>query len=56
MAGYTISVYSQEQGHDVLGDRIKVSHCKSIVGDVRDMADVKEIIIAGKFDSEKISE
>ena len=52
MAGHTISIYLQEQGHDVLGfDRIKVSHCKSIIGDARDLAGVKEIIISGKFDS-----
>ncbi len=52
MAGHTISTYLQEQGHDVLGfDRTKVLHCKSIVGDARDLIGIRKIIIDGKFDS-----
>lgn len=52
MAGHTISMYLQEQGHDVLGfDKIKVSHCKSLVGDARDLSTIKELIKNGEFDA-----
>lgn len=52
MAGHTISTYLAEQGHDVSGfDRQKVSHCKSVEGDARDILFIKNLIIDGKFDS-----
>lgn len=52
MAGHTISLYLNEQGHDVTGfDRNKVSHCKSIIGDARNTESIKAIITNGKFDS-----
>jgi dTDP-4-dehydrorhamnose reductase len=52
MAGHTISIYLQEQGHYVLGfDRIKVSHCESVIGDAKNLTVVKEIITNGKFDT-----
>ncbi len=52
MAGHTISLYLQEQGHDVLGfDRSKSNLVKSVAGDARDSKTLKEIIDAGKFDT-----
>jgi dTDP-4-dehydrorhamnose reductase len=52
MAGHTISMYLQEQGHDVLGfDKTKVSHCKSVEGDARDQSSIAELIRDGEFDS-----
>lgn len=52
MAGHTISLYLQEQGHDVFGfDRQKSSLVKSIAGDARDSKALEEIINAGKFDT-----
>lgn len=52
MAGYTISLYLTEQGHEVVAfDLKKVGHCKSIVGDARDIETVREIMNAGKFDA-----
>lgn len=52
MAGHTISLYLQEQGHQVLGfDQKKVSHCESVVGDARDTAYLKKLISEGRFDS-----
>ncbi len=52
MAGHTISLYLQEQGHDVLGfDRSKSNLGKSVAGDARDSKTLKEIIDAGKFDT-----
>lgn len=52
MAGHTISMYLQEQGHDVLGfDQKKVAHCESVVGDARDTGFLRKLIKEGKFDS-----
>lgn len=52
MAGHMISIYLLEKGHDVMGfDRTNTTHCKSIIGDARDTALIKKIIIDGKFDS-----
>ena len=52
MAGHMISVYLQEQGHDVLGfDRHSSKYVRNIVGDARDTGFVKQIIDEGKFDS-----
>lgn len=52
MAGHTISLYLQEQGHDIFGfDRQKSSIVKSIAGDARDSKTLTEIIENGKFDT-----
>lgn len=52
MAGHTISLYLQEQGHEVLGfDRQKSNLVQSVAGDARDSKTLKEIINAGKFDT-----
>lgn len=52
MAGHTISLYLEENGHDVTGFGLnKVSHCKSIVGDARNTEDIKKIIREGMYDS-----
>ena len=52
MAGHMISMYLIEQGHEVLGfDRRKVGHCKSIVGDARDLVSVRGLVRSGRFDS-----
>jgi dTDP-4-dehydrorhamnose reductase len=52
MAGHTISLYLQEQGHIVLGfDRTESHYIKSICGDARDTDTLKDIILNGKFDS-----
>lgn len=52
MAGHTISLYLQEQGHDVFGfDRSKSNLVKSVAGDARDSKTLIEIIDASKFDT-----
>ncbi len=52
MAGHTISMYLNEQGHDVTGfDMNPVKHCKSIVGNARDTERIREIITEGQYDS-----
>lgn len=53
MAGHTISLYLQEQGHDVLGfDRVKSNLLnKSIAGDAFDTKSLEDIIQNGKFDT-----
>ena len=52
MAGHMISVYLQEQGHDVLGfDRHSSKYVRNVVGYARDTGFVKQIIDEGKFDS-----
>ena len=52
MAGHTIAMYLTEQGHDVIGfDRTKTGSCKVIIGDARDTATLRQIIIDGKYDS-----
>lgn len=52
MAGHTISLYLQEQGHEVLGfDRMKSNLVKSVAGDARDTATLAQIIKVGKFDT-----
>lgn len=52
MAGHTISLYLQEQGHEVVGFAKKKSkYVKSVVGDARDLSLLSEIINVGKFDS-----
>ncbi|MEF9987162.1 MAG: sugar nucleotide-binding protein [Bacteroidales bacterium] len=52
MAGHIVSLYLQEQGHEVFGfDRMESRYVKSISGDARDTAKLKEVIVNGKFDS-----
>ncbi|MDA8739020.1 sugar nucleotide-binding protein [Luminiphilus sp.] len=52
MAGYTISHYLNEKGHDVTGfSRRKIRHCKSIEGDATDTELVANLIKKGQFDS-----
>jgi dTDP-4-dehydrorhamnose reductase len=52
MAGHTISLYLQEQGHDVFGfDRVASKYIKSVAGDARDTESIKTLIKEGKYDS-----
>lgn len=52
MAGHTISLYLQEQGHDVFGfDRTTSKYIKSVAGDARNTESIKKLITDGKYDS-----
>lgn len=52
MAGHTISLYLQEQGHDVLGfDRTESKYVKSIAGNAFDTEMLRKIIKEGNFDT-----
>ena len=52
MAGHMISIYLQEQGHDVIGFARRESKIvKTITGDVTDFGSLTDIIKNGKFDS-----
>lgn len=53
MAGHTISLYLQEQGHEVLGfDRRKSNYLNhSIAGDAFDTQFLHDVIVKGDFDS-----
>lgn len=53
MAGHQISLYLQEQGHDVTGFALEKSNLlnKSIAGDATDFSSLKQIIQSGKYDS-----
>ena len=53
MAGHTISMYLQEQGHDVTGfDRNKsVILNKSVAGNAFDTDSLKEMIVKGNYDT-----
>jgi dTDP-4-dehydrorhamnose reductase len=52
MAGYTISHYLHEKGHDVTGfARKKLSHCKYIEGDAKNTKLITNLIKNGQFDS-----
>lgn len=53
MAGHQISLYLQEQGHDVTGFALEKSSLldKSIAGDATDFPRLKDIIRSGKYDS-----
>lgn len=53
MAGHQISLYLQEQGHDVTGFALEKSKLldKSIEGDAADFPILKEIIRTGKYDT-----
>lgn len=51
MAGHTISIYLKEQGYDVTGfARKEAEFVKTIVGDVRNLGFVQEVIEKGNFD------
>lgn len=50
MAGHLISIYLQEQGHDIVGFARKESpFVKTIVGDAKDIDSVKKVIEEGQF-------
>lgn len=52
MAGHTISLYLNEQGHDVEGyARKKSKYIKTIVGDVKNYSFLQEVIKDGNYDS-----
>ena len=52
MAGHTISLYLQEQGHDLFGfGKSKSQFIESVVGDAHDTEFLKKIIAEGKYDS-----
>lgn len=53
MAGHQISLYLQEQGHDVTGFALEKSKIldKSIAGDATDFPALKQIIQNGKYDT-----
>ena len=53
MAGHQISLYLQEQGHDVTGFALEKSSLldKSIAGDATDFPVLREIIQSGHYDS-----
>lgn len=52
MAGHTISLYLQENGHDVFGfDRVESKYIKSVSGDARNIDFIRTLIKEGKFDS-----
>lgn len=53
MAGHQISLYLQEQGHDVTGFALEKSKLldKSIAGDATDFTALKQVIQSGKYDS-----
>lgn len=51
MAGHIISLYFQEQGHDVTGfTRRPISFCKNLIGDAMNPADIKSAILSDDFD------
>lgn len=51
MAGHTISIYLQEQGHDVTGYcRKPVTFVRSVSGDAKDTEKLKKLITEEKFD------
>lgn len=52
MAGHTISLYLQEQGHQVFGfDRTRSLYVDSVAGDARDAALVRELVGKNRYDS-----
>lgn len=52
MAGHTISLYLQEQGHDVYGFDLRESkYIKSFAGNAFDTSTIKEAITQGKYDA-----
>lgn len=51
MAGHMITLFLQEQGHEVIGFcRRKVSYVKTIIGDAADIQLLEEVIRNGKYD------
>lgn len=51
MAGHIISLYFQEQGHDVTGfTRKPISFCKNLIGDAMNPAEIKSAILSDDFD------
>lgn len=51
MAGHIISLYFQEQGHDVTGfTRRPISFCKNLIGDAMNPAEIKSAILSDDFD------
>lgn len=52
MAGHTIALYLQEQGHTLFGfGKSKSKFIESVIGDAHDTAFLRKIIAEGKFDS-----
>ncbi len=52
MAGHMISLYLQEQGHEVCGfDQTAPLYVTGIVGDAKDTDSIRELIIEGKYDA-----
>ena len=52
MAGHTIALYLEEQGHDVFGfDRRKSKYIKNAIGDACDVNFIKNLIKDGKYDT-----
>ncbi len=52
MAGHVISLYLKERGHEVLGyAREKSKYIESLVGDVRNLELIRQIVAEGRFDS-----
>lgn len=52
MAGHTISIYLKEQGHDVTAfTRKSFPLCKNIIGDIRNLDLLSEIIKDGNYDA-----
>lgn len=53
MAGHQISLYLQEQGHDVTGFALEKSRLlkQSIIGDATDFKELSNIIKSGKYDT-----
>ena len=52
MAGHTISLYLQEQGHHVVGlAKTKSKYVESIIGDATKIVELKKIIVDGEYDS-----
>lgn len=51
MAGHTIAIYLQEQGHDVTAfSKNKFSYCKNIKGDATDKNLLRDILIKNNYD------
>lgn len=52
MAGHTISIYLQEQGHDVTTfSKTPFSFCKNIIGDAMDQVLITSLVREGDYDS-----
>lgn len=51
MAGHVISIYLKENGHDVTGfGRRKVDYVNCIVGDVKNLETIKNVVNSGQYD------